>query len=907
MKYIGSFADIYGRVVTVEIENDEPGADIRLDSGGIRFDTEGVTTETSYNDEYDTLMRESCTVKLVVDSPIFALYSRGVLDNRIRVTRDGEPIFTGYVEPQAYTQPFVKVRDTLEVCCIDVFSALQYCLWGDVSAPGVIWAEERVKAGPRTVGDILRTVFGKTAPDMEVNITSDLLTADRSTSIADGVMIDTSVFFGDDEESTWTLEEVADAVLAYFNLRACVAGDHIEVYHPDTLGTAAEKSIDRSTTWEATHTIDITETYNRLKLTCERMETEEVIPQPLEDGALMPMFPYPELITTEYWAYGPFDFLRIAGFGGSTWNEQVIYKGGEINHWFRVMKANGWKMRNRYGMYTGGESQRELVNGVQDSHGALFMEVTTGKDEYDSQNNAIPDKADEGRYLVIGVGGFGNNGETYLNNMGQCIKSAMPCATYEGVTAMLSPSDDETTRYIVFDGSIRLNPRHNPGLSYDSLATKVHVVPDKNGNPLLSWDDISQCMEDYDTSKEDAEAAVDGEEGKRYYTRRYWHTDTPGGEPENIDGITVPDYGINPMEDDDFFSRYEYKYSAHGDGNDRMRKLPLLSCMLIVGDKCVVESKHTGEIDDYRWVKYKTLEECKDEDEYYAQSFILGVDPKIGDKIIGPSRDITNNIHYSLHLGVTIQPDYYEKEYTKAQRNGAEAMLAFRTKLLNVYAENEKQSWIPAAKAREVARKATVEGIVGKPEAMAAIDLSVRGDFSAVTVGFYDRQHNSFGYITDYFFPEGALTGHVNERLYRKWASEGYLRLLPGEVIDYNLIVEHVLKIADRTSLMRIGYDSYKARDVVNMLATIGGADSVVGVSQTKGNFNAAVESFEHGIWTGKIWINDNPINYYCFGNAILVEDNMENKKPEKRVETQRIDGVITMLMCHRLFLDEVQ
>ena len=31
----------------------------------------------------------------------------------------------------------------------------------------------------------------------------------------------------------------------------------------------------------------------------------------------------------------------------------------------------------------------------------------------------------------------------------------------------------------------------------------------------------------------------------------------------------------------------------------------------------------------------------------------------------------------------------------------------------------------------------------------------------------------------------------------------------------------------------------------------------------------------------------------------------MENKKPVKRVETQRIDGVITMLMCHRLWLDE--
>ena len=69
-------------------------------------------------------------------------------------------------------------------------------------------------------------------------------------------------------------------------------------------------------------------------------------------------------------------------------------------------------------------------------------------------------------------------------------------------------------------------------------------------------------------------------------------------------------------------------------------------------------------------------------------------------------------------------------------------------------------------------------------------------------------------------------------------------------------------------------------------------------MSQTKGNFNAPVESFEHGVWTDHIWINDNPINFYCFGNAVLMEDNMENKKPEKRVDTQRIDGVITMLMC---------
>ena len=38
------------------------------------------------------------------------------------------------------------------------------------------------------------------------------------------------------------------------------------------------------------------------------------------------------------------------------------------------------------------------------------------------------------------------------------------------------------------------------------------------------------------------------------------------------------------------------------------------------------------------------------------------------------------------HLGVTVSMDFYRQEYKNALRNGSEAMLAFRTKLLNLYA-----------------------------------------------------------------------------------------------------------------------------------------------------------------------------------------------------------------------------
>ena len=256
------------------------------------------------------------------------------------------------------------------------------------------------------------------------------------------------------------------------------------------------------------------------------------------------------------------------------------------------------------------------------------------------------------------------------------------------------------------------------------------------------------------------------------------------------------------------------------------------------------------------------------------------------------------------HMGVTVSLDFYRQEYKNAVRNGSAAMLAFRTKLLNVYSENQQRSWISSTLARSIARPMPLDAIKGRPDAMVAIDLSESDDFSAVTVGIYDYDRKNFNFHTAYFFPEGALPGHPNERMYRAWAEKGYLTLTAGDVIDYRAIVDYVLYLNKVVRILGIGYDLYKSQEVVNMLAASGADNVLAGVRQTYGNFTAPVESFEHGAKTGHIFINDNPINYYCFGNAVLDSDKLENCKPIKRTQTQKIDGVITKLMCLRLFID---
>lgn len=259
------------------------------------------------------------------------------------------------------------------------------------------------------------------------------------------------------------------------------------------------------------------------------------------------------------------------------------------------------------------------------------------------------------------------------------------------------------------------------------------------------------------------------------------------------------------------------------------------------------------------------------------------------------------------HLGVTVSLEFYRQEYKNAVRNGAAAMLAFRTKLLNVYSENTQRSWISGTLARSIARPMPLDAITGRPDAMVAIDLSESDDFSAVTMGMYDSARNNFHFHTSYFFPEGALSGHPNERMYRVWAEKGYLRLTAGAVIDYREIVDYVLYLNSRVRILGIGYDPWKSQEVINMLGAAGARNVLTGVRQTYGNFTAPVESFEHGVKTGHIFINDNPINYYCFGNAVLDSDKLENCKPIKRKQTQKIDGVITKLMCLRLFMDALR
>ncbi len=294
--------------------------------------------------------------------------------------------------------------------------------------------------------------------------------------------------------------------------------------------------------------------------------------------------------------------------------------------------------------------------------------------------------------------------------------------------------------------------------------------------------------------------------------------------------------------------------------------------------------------------KRMLLGEIPDDDSIFAHLF----EPDVNDA--EDSEATWRKVH--PHMDVTVSMDFYRREWAKAQREGAEEMLAFRTKLLNVYSENVRMAWISATEAREASARMDVKSLKGHPAAMLGIDLSERDDLTSISVSVYFEATHEQHFINYYFFPEGALSRHPNEKLFRKWASEGHLILLPGQVIDYKRIVDFVVEVSEYVEIRGIGYDGWKSKEMINMLSNAGGSSVLKPVGQTYGNFTSPVESFQHGLSMGRIKMNDNPINFYCFGNAVLDYDRIGNCKPIKRQGMRKIDGVITMLMAQRLWLD---
>lgn len=640
-------------------------------NGELSFTEDPVELTSQVNDTFDHLLCQQATVRLLARNFVPDFFCASCRDAVVNIYREGKCLFAGFIEPQSYSQGYNEEFDEIELSCIDALTALQYAKYRDVGLLGVLYNVVKAEAEQRTFLAMLKEILGGVTAELDIvggNVMRYLYDGSKAVDDLAGnryaifgqLTVSELLFLGDEEDDVWQQDEVLEEILKYLNLHIVqdgftfylfswesVKGDE-RIYWRDLL-TGASVTTARQTTdivtglvTDTDTTISVGEVYNKIMLTAKVESMEGVIESPLDNDLLKSPFSNKQKYMTEYSSDGE-GSRALNAFDAMTHGQETSYSGGCVTDWYVQMMNNSQWLFPKSGSgnlmeeyCSEGRNQHVLPNWLAKNQGAAIMALGKVEKKTDGQDNSPTSKVEMTNYLVVSVNGNSDDKEatTYPND--NSLKAGIPRAVYNGsmTGGVFSPTDEGTTNYIVLSGKLVLNP-------VMALTDTYKAIYNYDGG---KWGNLFTGIGKWVGVTVPSRNNGDG----RYYTQQWWKAAAPN---ETVAWDMETAHGFVPFTDTGP-QLYEFKYSAIGDGSDHISKVGVLACMLIIGDKCVVEKGTEGQVTDFEWRKYKTLEECSNEDEYYQQCFTIGFDPKIGDKIVGTKFDLQNNVNYELGIDV---------------------------------------------------------------------------------------------------------------------------------------------------------------------------------------------------------------------------------------------------------------
>ncbi len=177
------------------------------------------------------------------------------------------------------------------------------------------------------------------------------------------------------------------------------------------------------------------------------------------------------------------------------------------------------------------------------------------------------------------------------------------------------------------------------------------------------------------------------------------------------------------------------------------------------------------------------------------------------------------------------------------------------------------------------------------------LDLSSTKDLTALVAVFPDG--DGFDVLAHFFIPaESVQTRSNRDRVpYDQWAKDGYLTATPGPVVDYDAVRRELQAWAARYALAIVAYDPWNATDLVTRLEQQDGL-TCVPMRQGFASLSAPTKSLEQAILARTLRHDGHPVLRWNVGNVAVETDAAGNLKPSKKVSTERIDGVVALIMA---------
>lgn len=253
------------------------------------------------------------------------------------------------------------------------------------------------------------------------------------------------------------------------------------------------------------------------------------------------------------------------------------------------------------------------------------------------------------------------------------------------------------------------------------------------------------------------------------------------------------------------------------------------------------------------------------------------------------------------------------REDYELARQIPEKMIAFMTKMLDMWVQAKNNGYMDMAKWKACEVEELPIDITGRP-VYVGFDMSAKIDLTSVAFivpyqsDAYDAQgHRITKYViwTHSFIPTAdKLREHIikDKMPYDAWERLGYLTLTNTPIVDQNFVMRYVLEECEKYNLdiQCLCFDPANASKIMMDLSNEG--YTVEEVYQSHKSLNEATQGFREQVYSGNIAYTHNPLLNYAMSNAVI-RVNYGLIKIDKDANTKRIDPVDATLAAYKLAL----
>ena len=177
------------------------------------------------------------------------------------------------------------------------------------------------------------------------------------------------------------------------------------------------------------------------------------------------------------------------------------------------------------------------------------------------------------------------------------------------------------------------------------------------------------------------------------------------------------------------------------------------------------------------------------------------------------------------------------------------------------------------------------------------LDLASSQDISALALVFPDED-GGFDVAMRFWVPrEGARVRSQRDRVdYERWIESGDMIATEGNVTDYDVIREQIRELAESYQIQSVAYDRWGATQLVTQLTEDGAV--CIPVGQGFATLSAPSKELEKLLMGKTLRHGGQPVLAWMAANVVAEMDAAGNVKPSKRKSTERIDGIVALVMA---------